>query len=76
MALRSNVKALRREGVRLDPVWLHGIRILPTFVVVSILRKVFASKFASVFMRPHAISGREEMDFLHELFYSDLLINT
>ena len=76
MALRSNVKALRREGVRLDPVWLHGIRSLPTFVVVSILRKVFASKFASVFMRPHAISGREEMDFLHELFYSDLLINT
>ncbi|MCR5244986.1 MAG: hypothetical protein K6C31_01545 [Bacteroidales bacterium] len=36
----------------------------------------FASKFASVFMRPHAISGREEMAFLHELFYSGLLVNT
>ena len=70
MALRGNVKALCREGVRLDPVWLHAIRILPTVVVICVLREVFASKFASVFMRPHAISGREEMAFLHELFYS------
>ena len=76
VALRGNVKALCREGVRLDPVWLHAIRILPTFVVICVLREVFASKFASVFMRPHAISGHEEMAFLHELFYSGLLVNT
>ena len=75
-ALRGNVKALCREGVRLDPVWLHAIRILPTSVVICVLREVFASKFASVFMRPHAISGCEEMAFLHELFYSGLLVNT
>ena len=72
LALRGNMKALRRERVRLDPKWLHGIRLLPLSIVIIILRKVFASRFASVFMRPHATSGREEMAFLHELFYSDL----
>ncbi len=71
LALRGNMKALRREGVRLDPKWLHGIRLLPLSIVIIILRKVFASKFASVFMQPHATSGREEMAFLHELYYSD-----
>ena len=70
--LRSNMKALRREGVRLDPAWLHFIRMLPVPLVFAILGRVFASRFASVFMRPHALGGREEMTFLHELFYSRL----
>lgn len=71
LALLGNMKDLRREGVRLDPTWLHGIRLLPLSIVIIILRKVFASRFASVFMQPHATSGREEMAFLHELYYSD-----
>ena len=70
LALRSNMNNLRREGVRLDPVWLHCIRLLPSPFVTCFLSKVFASRFASVFMHPHAISGREEMTFLHELLYS------
>ena len=70
--LHENFTRLHQCGIRISPPKLNLFRLCPVCVLSRVLPAVFRSRFGNRFMLQHAIKARNEMDVLHDEFYSFL----
>ena len=70
--LHENFTRLHQCGIRISPPKLNLFRLCPVCVLSRVLPAVFRSRFGNRFMLQHAIKARNEMDVLHDKFYSFL----
>ncbi len=70
--LHENFTRLHQYGIRISPPKLNLFRLCPVCVLSRVLPAVFRSRFGNRFMLQHAIKARNEMDVLHDKFYSFL----
>ncbi len=68
MDIRTNFRKIYKMGM-LSPAKFHLVRLCPLWILTPILTAVFRSRFADIFMYPHAMKAPEEMRQLHKAFY-------
>lgn len=73
--LRENFVRLHQRGVSISPSKLNLFRWCPTCILSGVLPLIFRSKFGDRFMFQHAMKAKEEMNVLHDRFYSYLMGN-
>lgn len=70
--LRTNFRRLHEGGVSLSPPSMNLVRFAPIPAMSVVLRWVYNSPFADVFMYRHAMKARKEMEELHHALYAYL----
>jgi 2-dehydropantoate 2-reductase len=63
-ALRETLAVLRATGFKISPLATNIIRIIPRFVLVALMRRMFATKFAEVGAGWHCTQAPDEIRHL------------
>ncbi len=67
--IRENYQRIKNKGIRITPMKMNVILILPVTMLSFIMGFVFRSDFGNRFMYRHSMKAPDEMRGLHERFY-------
>ncbi|MCR5098398.1 MAG: ketopantoate reductase family protein [Lachnospiraceae bacterium] len=67
--IRENYQGIKNKGIRITPMKMNVILILPVTMLSFIMGFVFRSDFGNRFMYRHSMKAPDEMMGLHEQFY-------
>lgn len=68
--IRRNLFNVKTKGIKLVPIKMKFLQILPCSIMGFILGIIFRSRFGEKFMYRHSIKAPDEMRRLHEQFYN------
>ena len=68
--IRRNLFNVKTKGIKLVPIKMKFLQILPCSIMGFILGIIFRSRFGEKFMYRHSIKAPAEMRRLHEQFYN------
>lgn len=72
--IRRNLFNVKTKGIKLVPIKMKLLQILPCSIMGFILGIIFRSRFGEKFMYRHSIKAPDEMRRLHEQFYNYICI--
>lgn len=67
--IKKNLQTLYRSGIKLSPVKMHLLRLLPILMLQLVFTFVFKSRFEYTFMYRHSMKAPDEMNRLHVQLY-------
>lgn len=68
--LKENFYLMKKYHHKLSPPKMNLFLYLPTWFLARSLSLVYKSNFANTFMYPHALKAQDEMNVLHQKFYT------
>ena len=68
--IRRNLFNIKTKGIKLVPIKIKFLQIIPCPIMSFILGIIFRSRFGEKFMYRHSIKAPDEMRRLHDQFYN------
>lgn len=68
LALKENFNFLKNSGIAVTPPKLNVFRLCPVWLLYSILKLMYNTKFCETLISNHALNAKHEMDLLNHDF--------